>query len=115
MEFDWFNCNHNLDGSDYWSDILCSFKVKLFEVISLTTLGIFSPTLFRVDEKIELRGLDIFKHGEPAYPKAAQGHGWANERHTVRYGELNTVNLVRFFSVSNSGETNDAFALENSN
>ena len=25
--------------------------------------------------------MDIYKHGEPAYPNAAQGHGWENEGH----------------------------------
>jgi Amt family ammonium transporter len=32
--------------------------------------------VFRVEEEIEIRGLDIKKHGEPGYPIAAQGHGW---------------------------------------
>ena len=32
--------------------------------------------IFRVSEEIEMRGLDIKKHGEPAYPTAAYGHGW---------------------------------------
>ena len=34
---------------------------------------------FRVEEDIEIRGLDIKKHGEPAYPTAAYGHGWDTE------------------------------------
>uniref|UniRef100_A0A1I8J5V5 Ammonium_transp domain-containing protein n=1 Tax=Macrostomum lignano TaxID=282301 RepID=A0A1I8J5V5_9PLAT len=32
--------------------------------------------LFRVSEEHESKGLDIPKHGEPAYPLAAYGHGW---------------------------------------
>ena len=36
-------------------------------------------TLYSVDEYIEIRGLDIKKHGEPAYPTAAYGHGWDAE------------------------------------
>lgn len=32
--------------------------------------------LFRVSEEVEVKGLDIFKHGEPAYPISAYGHGW---------------------------------------
>ena len=35
--------------------------------------------LFRVEQDIEIRGLDIKKHGEPAYPTAAYGHGWDKE------------------------------------
>ena len=27
----------------------------------------------------EVRGIDIAKHGEPAYPNAAYGHGWDTE------------------------------------
>ena len=34
---------------------------------------------FRVEKDIEIRGLDIKKHGEPAYPTAAYGHGWDKE------------------------------------
>ena len=34
------------------------------------------PIALRVEEEIEIRGLDIKKHGEPGYPLAAQGHGW---------------------------------------
>ena len=33
----------------------------------------------RVELDIEVRGLDIKKHGEPAYPTAAYGHGWDTE------------------------------------
>ena len=31
---------------------------------------------------IEVRGLDIKKHGEPGYPTAAYGHGWDIEGET---------------------------------
>ena len=33
----------------------------------------------RVELDTEIRGLDIKKHGEPAYPTAAYGHGWDSE------------------------------------
>ncbi|EDV19695.1 uncharacterized protein TRIADDRAFT_33117 [Trichoplax adhaerens] len=32
--------------------------------------------MFRVSEEIELKGLDLPIHGEPAYPRAAYGSGW---------------------------------------
>ena len=35
--------------------------------------------LLRVEADIEIRGIDIKVHGEPAYPLAAQGHGYENE------------------------------------
>ncbi|CAO4385306.1 unnamed protein product [Caenorhabditis nigoni] len=30
----------------------------------------------RVSEEVEINGLDVFKHGEMAYPLRAYGHGW---------------------------------------
>ena len=50
--------------------------------------------LFRIDEETEIRGLDIKKHGEPAYPTAAQGHGWDDEGHNVMSGKFWPSNLV---------------------
>ena len=35
--------------------------------------------LLRVEPDTEIRGIDIKVHGEPAYPLAAQGHGYENE------------------------------------
>jgi len=35
--------------------------------------------LLRVEMDVEIRGLDIKKHGEPGYPTAAYGHGWDEE------------------------------------
>ena len=35
--------------------------------------------LLRVELDVEIRGLDIKKHGEPGYPTAAYGHGWDEE------------------------------------
>ncbi|XP_071956816.1 putative ammonium transporter 1 [Antedon mediterranea] len=34
--------------------------------------------ILRVSRAIEIKGLDIAKHGEPAYPLTAYGHGWVN-------------------------------------
>lgn len=31
---------------------------------------------FRVPPEVEIKGLDIYKHGEAAYPIHAYGHGW---------------------------------------
>ena len=35
--------------------------------------------VLRVEPDTEIRGIDIKVHGEPAYPLAAQGHGYENE------------------------------------
>ncbi|XP_067935200.1 putative ammonium transporter 1 isoform X2 [Watersipora subatra] len=46
-------------------------------VICATMFGILKALkTFRVSEDIELKGLDIPKHGEPAYPSEAWGDGW---------------------------------------
>ncbi|XP_064601317.1 putative ammonium transporter 1 [Liolophura sinensis] len=35
--------------------------------------------ILRVNEEMELKGLDIPKHGEPAYPAESYGHGWGEK------------------------------------
>lgn len=37
---------------------------------------IFQIGKLRVPSEIEMKGLDIYKHGEAAYPLYAYGHGW---------------------------------------
>jgi len=54
--------------------------------------------LLRVDADIEVRGLDIKKHGEPAYPTAAYGHGWEKE------GDFDLTNL-RYTKSGNNAST----------
>ncbi|KAK3756579.1 hypothetical protein RRG08_045094 [Elysia crispata] len=49
-----------------WTAVLCTIMFG-----SLRLLGIF-----RVSEEIERKGLDIPKHGEPAYPLESYGHGY---------------------------------------
>lgn len=39
--------------------------------------------ILRVSFELEFRGLDIPKHGEPAYPAEAYGHGWGEQGDTV--------------------------------
>ena len=45
-------------------------------------------SIFRIDRDTEIRGLDIKKHGEPAYPTAAYGHGWDAEGDFDMTGKL---------------------------
>ncbi|KAK6191639.1 hypothetical protein SNE40_003278 [Patella caerulea] len=46
-------------------------------VTSVLMFGILKLTgLLRVAPELEAKGLDIPKHGEPAYPTEAYGHGW---------------------------------------
>ncbi|KAL9955945.1 hypothetical protein ACROYT_G037351 [Oculina patagonica] len=51
-----------------WSAILA---IVLFITLRITKQ-------LRVSEEIELKGLDIPKHGEPAYPPASYGDGWGS-------------------------------------
>ena len=49
---------------------------------------------FRINQDVEVRGLDIYKHGEPAYPSAAQGHGWETEGHMIMSRKPCEFNLI---------------------
>jgi len=51
--------------------------------------------IFRVPREVELKGLDIFKHGEPAYPLVAYGHGWDDD--TVG------AETMKYFSKTHAG------------
>ncbi|VDL81520.1 unnamed protein product [Nippostrongylus brasiliensis] len=43
---------------------------------SLSMRQSFAIGKLRVSEEVEINGLDIYKHGEAAYPLHAYGHGW---------------------------------------
>merc|ERR1712048_999938 len=62
------------------------------------SLGVFLLlkvlNLLRVDRDIEIRGLDIRKHGEPAYPTRAYGHGWEKEGDYDVTGEKTALETV---------------------
>jgi hypothetical protein len=51
--------------------------------------------MLRVSEELETKGLDIIKHGEPAYPLVAYGHGWDENSPKVR-------EVMRRLSTANS-------------
>ncbi|CAG5077866.1 Oidioi.mRNA.OKI2018_I69.PAR.g8831.t1.cds [Oikopleura dioica] len=102
-----------------WSDGDClhtpfyQFAWQLLGIISILawTIVCSIPLFFvlwklrvlRVDADTEVRGIDIAYHGEPAYPLAAQGHGWDNE------GEFAVNNVVD----GNAGGRRDVKALLN--
>ncbi|GFS15559.1 ammonium transporter [Elysia marginata] len=56
-----------------WTAVLCTI---MFGILKL--LGIF-----RVSEEMERKGLDIPKHGEPAYPLESYGHGYTETILTI--------------------------------
>ncbi|XP_072032959.1 putative ammonium transporter 1 [Amphiura filiformis] len=49
-----------------WTGVLCLIMFSLLQYFGM----------LRVSKELELKGLDIPKHGEPAYPVSAYGHGW---------------------------------------
>lgn len=72
-------------GSEY------SFRLFGWNLLGVLVIIIWSVALssvlfitlrltkqLRVSEEIELKGLDIPKHGEPAYPLSSYGHGWGS-------------------------------------
>ena len=72
-----------------------------------------------VDEDIEIRGLDIKKHGEPAYPTAAYGHGWDAEgdfRMSSKWtNNSSTASLISDLNTGTQQGRRDIRALANPN
>lgn len=68
-----------------WSSVLAFI---LFIILRLTKQ-------LRVSEEIELKGLDIPKHGEPAYPLDSYGDGWSSstsaKRQTLPFTQSPTI------------------------
>ncbi|XP_033752653.1 putative ammonium transporter 1 isoform X1 [Pecten maximus] len=57
-----------------WGGILCSLMFYILKLLGL----------LRVSFEYEFKGLDIPKHGEPAYPVESYGHGWEEKGDTLR-------------------------------
>ncbi|XP_064601315.1 putative ammonium transporter 1 [Liolophura sinensis] len=52
-----------------WTGVLCLIMFGILKAFNL----------LRVTEDMERKGLDIPKHGEPAYPLESYGHGWVEQ------------------------------------
>ncbi|KAL4224872.1 ammonium transmembrane transporter [Mactra antiquata] len=62
--------------------------------LSLIVFGSLKKAgILRVSEEYELKGLDLPKHGEAAYPAEAYGHGWGEYQNTTAVSGLakNTI------------------------
>ena len=82
-------------GIEGWEDGEClysPFYQLAWHLLGLLCISLWTITLstimfgllwytdmLRVHADLEIRGIDIRVHGEPAYPNAAYGHGWDNE------------------------------------
>jgi len=64
-----------------WSSLTCIPPFLVLKKIGL----------MRVPREVEIRGLDIFKHGEAAYPVTAYGHGWESVKTPTSREELRNV------------------------
>ncbi|KAH7701247.1 Protein AMT-4 [Aphelenchoides avenae] len=58
--------------------MICALAIIIWSVATMIPVFALLKKLnrFRVSEEIEIKGLDIYKHGEAAYPLRAYGHGW---------------------------------------
>ncbi|XP_035672820.1 uncharacterized protein LOC118413492 [Branchiostoma floridae] len=48
----------------------------------------------RVDGEVEMQGLDVPKHDEPAYPQDGYGHGWRLGSDNSKYAGVNNDGFV---------------------
>ncbi|NP_001161500.1 ammonium transporter-like protein [Saccoglossus kowalevskii] len=59
-------------------------------IISILLFGVMKfAGILRVEATLELKGLDIPKHGEPAYPIESYGHGWGSMGMTLLTAPVN--------------------------
>uniref|UniRef100_A0A1I7YPB2 Ammonium transporter n=1 Tax=Steinernema glaseri TaxID=37863 RepID=A0A1I7YPB2_9BILA len=59
-------------------NMLCAVAIIIWSSITMIPVFLLLKKMkkLRVPEEIEIKGLDIYKHGEAAYPLHAYGHGW---------------------------------------
>ncbi|KAH7730633.1 Protein AMT-4 [Aphelenchoides avenae] len=64
-------------------NIISALSIVVWSTVTMIPVFIFLKKIgkFRVPREVEIKGLDIFKHGEAAYPLAAYGHGWEESDH----------------------------------
>jgi len=78
-----------------WTGALCLFMFGVLKIFGK----------LRVDPELEKKGLDIPKHGEPAYPLESYGHGYLERIMTLlENGQLKEVEM----GLTNNGFTNDS-------
>jgi hypothetical protein len=59
-------------------NLICALAIIIWSSLIMIPVFLFLKKIkkFRVIPEVEIKGLDIFKHGEAAYPIHAYGHGW---------------------------------------
>ncbi|KIH69443.1 hypothetical protein ANCDUO_00213 [Ancylostoma duodenale] len=58
--------------------LVCIVAIITWSLLWMIPIFLFLKKIgkLRVSEEVEINGLDIYKHGEAAYPLHAYGHGW---------------------------------------
>ncbi|XP_059178366.1 putative ammonium transporter 1 [Physella acuta] len=71
---------------------VCTFFIWTLGTMTIVFGSLRLLGLFRVTPEMEMKGLDIPKHGEPAYPLEAYGHGYFEKiLAVVENGQLSQV------------------------
>ena len=66
--------------------MVCAVAIIGWSTATLTPAFLLLKAVgkMRVPREVEIRGLDIYKHGEAAYPLTAYGHGWDESENTLK-------------------------------
>ncbi|PAV62524.1 hypothetical protein WR25_00151 [Diploscapter pachys] len=58
--------------------LICALAIIVWSCAIMTPIFVFLKKIgkLRVSPEVELNGLDLYKHGEDAYPYESYGHGW---------------------------------------
>ncbi|KAI6208492.1 Ammonium transporter [Aphelenchoides besseyi] len=90
--------------------IICAVAIIAWSFISSALLfGLLKKLdVLRVSEEVEVKGLDIFMHGESSYPLFAYGHGWEDQELKSHVYLHNNDAANRARKISNTAES-DAY------
>ncbi|CAB3399610.1 unnamed protein product [Caenorhabditis bovis] len=71
--------------------LICALAIITWSILTMWPLFLFLKKIgkLRVSDEVEINGLDIFKHGESAYPLYAYGHGWHDFEKAPSRGHYN--------------------------
>ncbi|KAI6177934.1 Ammonium transporter family and Ammonium transporter AmtB-like domain-containing protein [Aphelenchoides fujianensis] len=88
--------------------IVCTIAIFAWSFLtSVLLFGLLKKTgKLRVSPEVEVKGLDLYLHGESAYPLHAYGHGWDELENVKTHVYLNNNNdpAKRSRKISNKGE-----------
>ncbi|KHJ96316.1 ammonium transporter, partial [Oesophagostomum dentatum] len=90
--------------------LICALAIIAWSLLWMVPIFLFLRKIgkLRVTAEVEINGLDIYKHGEAAYPLHAYGHGWdeyepikeksksasANQRELAEHAEISLEKLA---------------------